>query len=93
MGISKSGLDSFLKGCDPYTRTGTKLMTWYARERHTAANAIGRDDVDAAIAVLALYISGVGGTSAREGRIREIAAQLPQVDEPTPKNRGARDFP
>ena len=86
IGISKSGLDSFVKGREPYSKTRAKLAAWYARERQRDQD-FRPEDVDAAIAVLAHYIQGVGRESVREGRVREVAERLFQTESPSPRKR------
>lgn len=75
IGVSKSGLDSFLKGREPYSRTRTRLNAWYLRERN-APGGVTPADVDAAIAVLERYMSSASADAARRRRVREVTERL-----------------
>src|SRR5438045_3005658 len=76
IGLSKSGLDHFLKGRQPYSRTRAKLAAWVTRNRHPDASSIRPEAVDAAIALLERYIHSVGSASVRDKRVREVTAKL-----------------
>src|SRR5947199_7662880 len=76
IGLSKSGLDDFLRGRRPYSTTRAKLAAWMVRNRHPDAASIKSDSVDAAIALLERYIHSVGSDSVREKRVREVTAKL-----------------
>ena len=80
IGVSKSGLDSFLKGREPYSRTRAKLAAWSVRQRHPGIGAIPREEVEAAIAVLERYVQSVGSKAGRERRVREVAARLTRAE-------------
>jgi hypothetical protein len=75
IGISKSGLDTFLKGRTPYSRTRALLVAWSLRQR-APEQPVTPSEVDAAIAVLELYIQGVGSDAARRRRVREVTKRL-----------------
>jgi hypothetical protein len=83
IGLSKSGLDSFLRGRNPYSRNRVKLAAWMMRQRHPTSASVGRDEVDAAIALLERYIDSVGSTATREKRVREVASRLFKREGPT----------
>jgi len=74
IGISKSGLDHFLKGRNPYSRTRTKMFAWFAQHRGSAP--ITTDDVDAAIALLDAYVSTAANDAVRQRRVREVTRRL-----------------
>ncbi|MDB4875601.1 MAG: hypothetical protein JWM41_2047 [Gemmatimonadetes bacterium] len=78
IGISKSGLDSFLKGREPYSRTRAKLNEWSARQRHAESRSVPRQDFDAAMAVVDLYVKAAGSEAVRERRVREVVARITQ---------------
>ena len=75
IGMSKSGLDSFIKGRTPYSGTRAKLFAWYLHHREPSA-AVAPEEVDAAITLLGRYIQSVGSESARQQRVREVAERL-----------------
>ncbi len=85
IGVSKSGLDSFLKGRAPYSRSRTKLNVWYLRERNTPG-AVTSAEVDAAIAVLERYMDSANADSARRRRVREVTDRLFKAGEPRPRD-------
>jgi hypothetical protein len=76
IGVSKSGLDSFLKGREPYSRTRVKLAAWQLRRSQPDHGTVRREDVDAAIALLEVYIQSVGTAAVRRKRVREVADRL-----------------
>ena len=76
IGISKSGLDHFLKGRSPYAATRAKLIAWSLRQHSAAGKAVRPEDVDAAIALLERYLSSAGTPSSRERRVREVSSRL-----------------
>ncbi len=75
IGMSKSGLDSFIKGRSPYSGTRTKLFAWFVHHRHPEA-LVAPDEVDAAITLLERYIQSVGSETARQRRVREVTDRL-----------------
>jgi hypothetical protein len=91
IGLSKSGLDSFLKGRDPYSRNRARLATWYARQTHPVSRSVDRREVDAAIALLERYFES-GSETVRDRRVREVAERLFKANEAkTRKPRGNAD--
>lgn len=76
IGVSKSGLDHFLKGREPYSKTRAKLVAWYARQQRPDGTPIRPDEVDAAIALLERYMESTGSDTAREKRVREVTQRL-----------------
>lgn len=88
IGISKSGLDHFLKGHEPYSRTRAKLIAWSIAQQRPDAQAIRPEEVDAAIALLERYMRAVGSDAARDKRVREVTARLFHAEtKSTPKRR------
>lgn len=80
IGVSKSGLDSFLKGREPYSKTRVRLAGWYFKQRH-GEGVIGRDDVDAAIALLGAYVNSAPTEQGRARRVREVSTRLQEQSE------------
>jgi hypothetical protein len=89
IGMSKSGLDSFIKGRSPYSGTRAKLFVWYVRNRHPETASVAAEEVDAAISLLERYIQGVGSATVRERRVREVADRLFRA-EPDERLEGRR---
>jgi hypothetical protein len=87
IGLSKSGLDHFLKGREPYAKTRVKLAAWLMRQAHPTAESIRAGDVDAAIALLDRYMNAVGSDGAREQRVREVADRLFRESPDTPPRK------
>lgn len=75
-GMSKSGLDSFLRGRTPYSRTRARLIAWWVRQRDPKQASVSPAEVDAAIAVLEVYMHSVGSDAARRKRVREVTRRL-----------------
>jgi hypothetical protein len=76
IGLSKSGLDHFLKGREPYAKTRVKLAAWLMRQKHPTSDSIRAGEVDAAIALLDRYMNSVGTDTVRDRRVREVADRL-----------------
>src|SRR6185503_8891746 len=76
IGVSKSGLDSFLRGREPYQKTRLKLTAWFMRQRPPDSSSVRPAEVDAAIALLERYIQSVGTDAIRQRRVREVASRL-----------------
>jgi hypothetical protein len=76
IGMSKSGLDSFIKGRTPYSGTRPKLFAWYVHNRHPDSGSVAPDEVDAAITLLERYMQSVGSEAVRQRRVREVADRL-----------------
>jgi AcrR family transcriptional regulator len=79
-GISKSGIDSFLKGREPYSKTRLKLANWGMRQRHPESRPVPREEVEAALAVIQQYVQAVGSRAVREKRLREVLTRVAQVE-------------
>jgi hypothetical protein len=75
VGISRGGLESFLKGRQPYTNTRLRLAAWQLRQR-TLGGTVERDEVDAAIAVLERYIGTAATKAIRARRVREVTDKI-----------------
>ena len=75
IGISRGGLESFLKGREPYTKTRLRLAAWYMRQKHPG-DSIRREEVDAAIALIERYIEAAGTKATRERRVREVTGRF-----------------
>lgn len=82
IGVSKSGLDSFLQGREPYSKTRLKLTAWFMRQRHPDGAPISAAEVDAAIALLERYMQSVGTEAVREKRVREVTERLFRAGSP-----------
>lgn len=75
VGMSFSGLFSFLQGGDPYSRNRQKLIDWYVRTRH-AERAIAPEEVDQAVALLENYINAGSTDEQAKRRAKEITRRL-----------------
>lgn len=75
IGMSKSGLEDFLKGREPYTTTRPKLIAWHVRNRRPGAEP-SRDEIEVAVAVLRQHIDSGGPESEREERGSAVAQRL-----------------
>jgi hypothetical protein len=79
IGMSLSGLQSFLRGASPYAKVRRKLVAWHVRRvtpGRRSSNAIGREDAQTAISFLALYIKQDDREDARGRMFLEIGKQL-----------------
>lgn len=74
--MSFSGLRSFLRGGYPQQATRGKLVAWYARYRRRGESKQSRDDVEAAITLLALYLREFPSVEVRDRRLRVIVDRL-----------------
>lgn len=75
IGMSHSGLFSFLQGGMPYSRNRRQLMAWYVRASH-GGRAIKPEEVEAAIALLEEYIYAGTSDAQAERRARELTSRL-----------------
>ncbi|MEX1258150.1 MAG: hypothetical protein WEG36_11085 [Gemmatimonadota bacterium] len=72
VGMSYSGLRSFLEGREPYRGTRMKLMAWHARVQHPTAESISTEAVEEALALLGRYLA-----SLQDSKIRgTVSAEL-----------------
>jgi hypothetical protein len=74
--MSFSGLRSFLDGGTPQRATRARLVAWYARSRAPKAAGISREDVDAAIDLLVIYLAEDDRPLVRDRRLQEILRRL-----------------
>lgn len=75
IGMSKSGLQAFLQGREPYSTTRPKLIDWYVRSRHSGGR-INADEIQGAIALLRQHIEMGGPLSEHEERATGISLRL-----------------
>jgi hypothetical protein len=76
IGMSFSGLHSFLRGGEPYQRTREKLTAWYARSRHQTVAPPTPEEVDAAITVLTQYLHRSGSLRVAEREFKAVVDRL-----------------
>ncbi len=82
IGMSFSGLRSFLDGTAPHEDTVQKLTAWYLRVRDAGPPSKRKSDrperaeVDAAIARLERYIIAAPTERERAERVRDVSARL-----------------
>lgn len=76
--MSKSGLDSFLQGRNPYSATRPKLAAWYIRNRGQG-RPVTEDELEAAMAILAAYVSQDERPEVRQARLSIVSARLEAV--------------
>lgn len=74
--MSKSGLDSFLKGRSPYSATQPKLSSWYVRNRGSRKGLVAPEEFEAAIAILGAYVSQDERPEVRQERLRDLIERL-----------------
>jgi hypothetical protein len=74
IGMSFSGLRSFVRGATPHAATRAKLVSWYSGGR--SSGAAGKADVAAAISLLAGYVSSAATASVKRRRLEEIVRQI-----------------
>lgn len=80
--MSKSGLDSFLRGRSPYSKTRPKLAAWYLRNRGSAGSPVRPQELDAAIAVIVSFITQDERSDVRRERLRRLVARLDAAADP-----------
>lgn len=80
IGMSYSGLRSFLEGREPYTATRGKLLAWYARVQHPDGRPVDPQGVQSAVALLARHLENLSDPRARSTAaldvFREIVSRL-----------------
>lgn len=76
IGMSFSGLRSFLGGRRPQRGTLEKLSRWFMRERGGREQRETLADVEAAAALLRAYIAEAKRPESREKRRRQVSAWL-----------------
>lgn len=75
--MSKSGLEAFLSGRNPYSATRPKLAAWYVRNRRQAPPT--ESEIESALAILARYSTHDERPDMREKRFVAINARLAQA--------------
>lgn len=75
IGMSNSGLYSFLQGGEPYSAVRKKLVAWFTRMRHPESRPIPAAEIDAAASLLAAYIRQAA-PAGRERRFMQIFEQI-----------------
>src|SRR4051812_35451387 len=79
LGISLSGLQSFLAGAVPYEKNRKRLVLWHiehlARDRNVSGK-VRAEDVDVAVAILGEYVAADGRADARGRLLREVAVRI-----------------
>ena len=80
VGMSYSGLHTFLKGAEPYARTRELLRTWYARTRHQGAPPPTPEEVDAAVLVLTQHLRRAGPQHVSEQEFERLVRRLRSLE-------------
>lgn len=105
IGMSNSGLYSFLQGGEPYSAVRRKLVAWFMRMRYPDSRPIPPAEVEAATSLLAAYIRQTAPASrerrfmqisehiAAEGEINPGTDEISQTRYASPKTRKARKKP
>jgi hypothetical protein len=75
IGMSNSGLYSFLQGGKPYSPVRKKLVSWFMRGRFADSRPIPPAEIDAAASLLAAYIRQTA-PSGRGRRFMKISEQI-----------------
>lgn len=76
IGMSFSGLRSFIDGGSPQKKTISKLVAWFY-QRNAHANAPQRDDLEVALAQIIVYVQDQSKSrSVRDRRLEEIIERL-----------------
>lgn len=76
IGVSKSGLDSFIRGRDPYAKTRIKLAAWFMRQSRPDSASVARDELEGALAILERYMDSAPTPAAKRRRVREVETRL-----------------
>jgi hypothetical protein len=76
IGMSHSGLFSFLQGGTPYSRTRRQLAAWYVRASHESGPAIKPEELEAAITLIEEYIHSATSEEQAKYRARAIATRV-----------------
>lgn len=75
VGMSPSGLDKFLSGGTPYTKSRRKLFDWLHRERHNLHSDLTADGMAAALGALVRDLA----PDRREGALHTLLGTLRDV--------------
>lgn len=89
VGMSNSGLYSFLQGGQPYSLVRKKLVAWFMRAKYPEARHVAASEVDAAASLLAAYIRQTR-PSARGQRFMKISEQIATEGELSPDSEDVR---
>jgi hypothetical protein len=76
IGMSYTGLFSFLHGGEPYSRNRRQLATWYVRASHPQAKTIKPEEIDAAVALLEEYIYTGTSEAQAERRAADVVNRI-----------------
>lgn len=81
IGMSYTGLRGFIAGGSPQPKTRRKLLAWYIQHRSGIRSvALGqhvlREDLDAAISLLAFYLRAEGRENVRARRFQDISGKI-----------------
>lgn len=75
IGISRGGLESFLAGREPYSKTRVALLAWNVRQS-AAGKRVSREATENAIITLAAYIAEGATPNVQRRRFQGILAAL-----------------
>ena len=87
IGMSYTGLRGFLKGGKPHPETLRRLVAWYAGRSGRSAEAIHREDIEAALTLLTRYIQQAGTPALLRERVDQVIHSL------TPHAKGGERRP
>lgn len=76
IGMSNSGLHSFLRGGEPYNHVRKKLIAWFMRLRYPESRPIAAGEIDAATSLLAAYLRQADPKNLRGRRFLQISEQI-----------------
>jgi hypothetical protein len=76
IGMSNSGLHSFLKGGEPYSPVRKKLVAWFVRARFPESRPIPAVEIDAATSVLAAYIRRAAAPGSMQRTFMQISERI-----------------
>jgi hypothetical protein len=76
VGMSFSGLRSFIRGGAPHPATRRKLLAWYRDLRSQASRSAPREDFEAAVALIVRYVEAVEEPSRRRARLKALLRTL-----------------
>lgn len=84
VGMSPSGLHSFLGGTSPQYSTIRKVTTWYVREARRAPDESGVATVRAAVGLLVEHLPGSTQSAAAEEILKVVRRLTEQHNTPPP---------
>jgi hypothetical protein len=85
VGMSASGLHTFLAGTSPHYSTVRKVTAWYVREAHRAPDALGLDALHAAIGLLVQHLPDRTRAEVAREIIGVIRSASARADTPVPE--------